>query len=82
MSDTKVALMTGTGQGIGRGCAIEMAKAGYKVSLMSPSNRSIDLAKELGGIGRSGSVLEVDDLRGDTMSTSAPSGAHFFSILS
>ena len=48
MSEIKVALMTGTGQGIGRGCAIEMAKAGFKVSLMSPSNRSIELAEELG----------------------------------
>ena len=54
MADTKVALMTGTGQGIGRGCVIEMAKAGYKVSLMSPSNRSVELAEELGGIGRRG----------------------------
>ncbi len=62
MSDTKVAIMTGTGQGIGRGCAIEMAKAGYKVSLMSPSNRSVELAEELGGIGRSGSVLDAGDL--------------------
>ena len=26
MPEIKVALMTGTGQGIGRGCAIEMAK--------------------------------------------------------
>ncbi|MEM8689067.1 MAG: SDR family NAD(P)-dependent oxidoreductase, partial [Pseudomonadota bacterium] len=57
MSSDKVAIMTGTGQGIGKGCAIEMAKAGYKVSLMSPSNRSRELAEELGGIGRSGSVL-------------------------
>lgn len=63
MSVTKVALMTGTGQGIGKGCAIEMAKAGYKVSLMSPSNRSVELAGELGGIGRQGSVLDVDDLQ-------------------
>ncbi len=63
MSEIKVAIMTGTGQGIGRGCAIEMAKAGYKVSLMSPSNRSIELAGELGGIGRRGSVLDVDDLQ-------------------
>ena len=72
MPETKVAIMTGTGQGIGRGCAIEMAKAGYKVSLMSPSNRSIELAEELGGIGRSGSVLDVTDLQAmvdDTMST-------------
>ena len=63
MSDYKVAIMTGTGQGIGAGCAREMAKAGYKVSLMSPSNRSVELAEELGGIGRRGSVLEVDDLQ-------------------
>ena len=64
MSDLKVALMTGTGQGIGKGCAIEMAKAGYKVSLMSPSTRSMELAEELGGIGRQGSVLDTGDLQG------------------
>lgn len=63
MSQVKVALMTGTGQGIGRGCAIEMAKAGYKVSLMSPSTRSSELAEELGGIGRQGSVLDQNDLQ-------------------
>lgn len=63
MSVQKVAIMTGTGQGIGRGCAIEMARAGYKVSLMSPSNRSIELAEELGGIGQRGSVLDADDLQ-------------------
>ena len=63
MSDYRVAIMTGTGQGIGAGCAREMAKAGYKVSLMSPSERSVDLAGELGGIGRRGSVLDVDDLQ-------------------
>ncbi len=70
MSDYRVALMTGTGQGIGAGCAREMAKAGYKVSLMSPSSRSIELAGELGGMGRSGSVLDAGDLRAmvdDTM---------------
>ena len=63
MPELKVAIMTGTGQGIGKGCAIEMAKAGYKVSLMSPSKRSIELAEELGGIGRSGSVLDNADLQ-------------------
>lgn len=71
MTEVKVALMTGTGQGIGRGCAVEMAKAGYKVSLMSPSNRSVELAEDLGGIGRRGSVVDVDDLQAmidDTMS--------------
>ena len=34
MREFRVALMTGTGQGIGAGCAREMAKAGYKVPLM------------------------------------------------
>ena len=63
MPDIRVALMTGTGQGIGAGCAREMAKAGYKVSLMSPSERSVNLAAELGGIGRRGTVLEVGDLQ-------------------
>lgn len=70
MSDIRVAIMTGTDQGIGAGCAREMARAGYKVSLMSPSNRSVELAEELGGVGRRGSVLEVDDLQAmvdDTM---------------
>ena len=70
MSQTKVAIVTGSGQGIGKGCAIEMAKAGFKVSLMSPSRRSIELAKELGGIGRSGSVMEPENLQtliNDTM---------------
>jgi len=40
-----------------------MANAGFKVSLMSPSKRSVELANELGGIGRSGSVLDVNDLQ-------------------
>lgn len=69
MPDYRVAILTGTGQGIGAGCAREIAKAGYKVSLMSPSDRSVKLAEELGGIGRSGSVLEVDDLNALVAST-------------
>ncbi len=63
MSENKVAIITGSGQGIGRGCAVEMARAGFKVSLMSPSQRSVELAGELGGLGRSGSVMEIDDLQ-------------------
>ncbi len=63
MSDYRVAVMTGPGQGIGAGCAREMAKAGYKVSSMSPPERSANPAKELGGIGRRGSVLDVEDLQ-------------------
>jgi NAD(P)-dependent dehydrogenase (short-subunit alcohol dehydrogenase family) len=57
-----VAIVTASGQGIGAGIARSFAAAGYRVSLMSPSERSVRLAEELGGIGRSGSVLEPDDL--------------------
>ena len=38
MSDYRVAIMTGTGQGIGAGRAREMTNAGYKVSPMSPKS--------------------------------------------
>ena len=63
MPETRVAIVTGSGQGIGRGCAIEMANAGFKVSLMSPSDRSAKLATELGGIGQQGSVMDNADLK-------------------
>lgn len=63
MAEPKVAIITGSGQGIGAGCALEMARSGFRVSLMSPSQRSVALANELGGIGRSGSVLNPEDLR-------------------
>ena len=62
MADVKVAIVTGAGQGIGAGVARSFAAAGYKVSLMSPSERNVTLARELGGIGRRGSALETADL--------------------
>jgi NAD(P)-dependent dehydrogenase (short-subunit alcohol dehydrogenase family) len=58
----KVAIITGAGRGIGAGVARVFAEAGWAVSLMSPSERSVALAKELGGIGRQGSVLDDGDL--------------------
>jgi NAD(P)-dependent dehydrogenase (short-subunit alcohol dehydrogenase family) len=58
----RVAIVTGSGQGIGAGCARSLAEAGFKVVLMSPSDRSVELAKELDGIGMRGSVLNVCDL--------------------
>jgi NAD(P)-dependent dehydrogenase (short-subunit alcohol dehydrogenase family) len=58
-----VALVTGAGRGIGAGCARALASAGFKVALMSPSESSIALARELGGIGRQGSVLSSDDVK-------------------
>lgn len=63
MAPFKVAIITGAGQGIGAGVARSFAEAGYKVSLMSPSERSVTLARELGGIGRQGSALDNSDLK-------------------
>jgi NAD(P)-dependent dehydrogenase (short-subunit alcohol dehydrogenase family) len=62
MSQLRVAIITGAGQGIGAGVARSFAAAGYHVSLMSPSDRSARLAAELGGIGRRGSVLDPTDV--------------------
>jgi NAD(P)-dependent dehydrogenase (short-subunit alcohol dehydrogenase family) len=74
MAPVKVAIITGAGQGIGAGVARSFAVAGYKVSLMSPSERSVKLAQELGGIGRQGSALEVADLQALVDATSRAYG--------
>lgn len=58
----KTAIVTAAGSGMGAACARELASRGYAVALMSPSGRAEDLAKELGGLGFTGSVTEEDDL--------------------
>ena len=61
-SEQRVAIVTGAGQGIGAACARALARAGYRLAVMSPSERSIEVARELGGYGRRGSVLEPADI--------------------
>lgn len=63
MSEPKVAVVTAAGRGMGAACARALAEKGYAVSLMSVSERSIALARELGGIGWQGSVTEPADLQ-------------------
>lgn len=58
----KAAIVTAAGSGIGAACARELASQGYAVALMSPSGKAEDLAKELGGLGFTGSVTEESDL--------------------
>ena len=60
---TKVAIITAAGQGMGAACARELSVRGYQVSLMSTSERSIELAEALKGIGMQGSVTNPSDLR-------------------
>ncbi|MEX0807440.1 MAG: SDR family oxidoreductase [Dongiaceae bacterium] len=62
MAETRVAIVTGAGSGLGAAAARALAAGGFKVALMSPSARSMELAKELGGIGRQGSNRESADL--------------------
>jgi NAD(P)-dependent dehydrogenase (short-subunit alcohol dehydrogenase family) len=61
-SAEKVAIVTASGSGMGAACARELAQRGYAVALMSTSGKAEALAKELGGIGLTGSVTEEADL--------------------
>lgn len=59
----KVAIVTASGKGIGEAIARELKGRGYKLALMSTSDASIKLAKELDGIGFQGSVTEEADVK-------------------
>lgn len=63
MSDAKVAVVVGGGSGMGAGAARRLAEDGFRVAVMSSSGKGEALGTELGGIGVTGSNLEVDDLR-------------------
>ena len=61
-SGKPVAIVTAAGRGIGAECARAMAHRGYAVSLLSRSDAAQELARELGGLGMSGSITEPVDL--------------------
>jgi NAD(P)-dependent dehydrogenase (short-subunit alcohol dehydrogenase family) len=61
-SADKVAIVTAAGSGMGAACARELVQRGYSVALMSTSGKAEALAKELGGLGLTGSVTEEADL--------------------
>lgn len=63
MSDTKVALITAGGSGIGAAAARHLADQGFKIGILSKSGKGEALAKELGGVGVTGSNLETADLQ-------------------
>ncbi|KGW44907.1 short chain dehydrogenase family protein [Burkholderia pseudomallei MSHR684] len=67
MAVEKVALITAAGKGMGAAIARELASAGYRVALMSPSGSAVALAGELDGLGLRGS--------GDRGSRSRPARA-------
>jgi NAD(P)-dependent dehydrogenase (short-subunit alcohol dehydrogenase family) len=58
----KVAIVTAAGHGVGAAIARELASSGYQLSLLSNAGGAVALAKELGGVGMTGSVTEASDL--------------------
>ncbi len=63
MSEQKVAIVTAGGSGMGAEAARKMAAEGYRVAVLSSSGKGEALAKELGGIGVTGSNQSNDDLK-------------------
>jgi NAD(P)-dependent dehydrogenase (short-subunit alcohol dehydrogenase family) len=63
MTSKKVALITAGGSGMGAAAAKRLAADGYAVGILSSSGKGEALAKELGGIGVTGSNQSVDDLQ-------------------
>lgn len=60
--ESKVAIVTGGGRGMGAAIARELHREGYKLALMSPSGSAEELAQELGGVGVKGGTDNPESL--------------------
>lgn len=63
MSAAKVAIITAGGSGMGAAAARKLAEDGYRVAILSSSGKGEALARELGGIGMTGSNQSNEDLK-------------------
>lgn len=63
MSVEKVALITAGGSGMGAATARRLAQDGYRIAVLSSSGKGEALARELGGVGVTGSNQSNDDVR-------------------
>ena len=63
MHAERVAIISAGGSGLGAGAARKLAEQGYRVGILSSSGKGEALAKELGGVGVTGSNRSNDDLR-------------------
>jgi NAD(P)-dependent dehydrogenase (short-subunit alcohol dehydrogenase family) len=63
MSEGKVALITAGGSGMGAAAARKLAQDGYRVAVLSSSGKGEALAKDLGGVGVTGSNQSSDDVK-------------------
>ena len=62
MTTQKTALITAAGSGMGADAARHLAAQGYKVAILSSSGKGEALAQELGGVGVTGSNLDIASL--------------------
>jgi NAD(P)-dependent dehydrogenase (short-subunit alcohol dehydrogenase family) len=62
MAEGSVALVVGGGSGMGADAARKLASDGCQVAILSSSGKGEALAKELGGLGITGSNQSVEDL--------------------
>ncbi len=63
MAEGKVAVVTAGGSGMGAAAARRLAADGFRVAILSSSGKGEALAKELGGLGVTGSNQSKDDLQ-------------------
>ncbi len=60
---TKVAMITAAGSGMGAAIARKLAQDGFEIAVLSSSGKGEALAKELGGVGVTGSNQSATDLQ-------------------
>ena len=60
---TKTAILTAAGSGMGAGIARRLAADGWRVAILSSSGKGEALARELGGLGVTGSNLDPEALK-------------------
>lgn len=63
MTHSKVALITAGGSGMGADAARHLSQQGFQVGILSSSGKGEALAKDLGGVGVTGSNLDSDALK-------------------
>ncbi len=63
MAEKKVAVVTAGGSGMGAAAARRFAADGFEISILSSSGKGEALAKELGGVGVTGSNRSNNDLK-------------------
>jgi 3-oxoacyl-[acyl-carrier protein] reductase len=78
----KTALVTGASQGIGRACAIELAKAGARVAIAARNEAKLaEVATEIGAAGGTAQAFAIDIASEDSIKAGAKAAiGHFGSI--